>query len=50
MYLNIERISIDYDARELVLVESERPTFSWTVQSDGDGGVQESYKIRVFCK
>lgn len=49
MYLNIERISIDYDARELVLVESERPTFSWTVQSDGDGGVQESYKIRVFC-
>ena len=47
MYLNIERISVDHDARALVLTDSERPIFSWTAQSDGDGGVQRSYRVVV---
>ena len=47
MYLNIERISVDHDARALVLTDSERPIFSWVAQSDGDGGVQRSYRVVV---
>ena len=47
MYLNIERVSVDYDSRALILTESERPVFSWTVRSDGDRGHQSSYRIVV---
>lgn len=47
MYLNIERVSVDYDSRELILTESERPVFSWTARCDGDGEFQSSYRIVV---
>ena len=47
MYLNIERISVDHDARALVLTDSERPIFSWAAQSDGEGGCQTSYHVTV---
>ena len=47
MYLNIERISVDHDARALVLTDSERPIFSWSVQSDSDGGYQSAYSLTV---
>ena len=47
MYLNIDRIAVDYDMREVVLTDSEKPVFSWSVSSDGDGGFQRAYRLTV---
>ena len=47
MYITIERISVDYDSRDLVLTSSENPVFSWSLCSDCDGGFQSSYRITV---
>ena len=47
MYINVEKIFVDYDSHELVIVDSRNPIFSWTAQSDGDGGYQHSYSITV---
>ncbi len=47
MYINVEKIFVDYDSRKLVLVDSRNPIFSWSVQSDGDGGYQNSYFVAV---
>ena len=47
MYTDIEKIFVDYDSRELVLVDSHKPVFSWSLRSDGDGGYQSSYFITV---
>lgn len=48
MYITIDRIFIDYDSRNIVLTPSEKPTFSWSIYSDLEGGFQNSYRITVF--
>ena len=47
MYINVEKIFVDYDSRELVLVDSENPIFSWSVQSDSNGGRFGAYETLV---
>ena len=50
MYISIDRIGIDFDYRAEVLTPSEKPTFCWSAHSDGDGGVQRSYRLTVSSR
>ena len=50
MYLNVNQIAVDYDVRGIILTDSERPVFSWSVYSDCKGGCQSSYCLSVSDK